>query len=481
LNQASQYFLLNNPDFEVNPRLGNCFVKRFGYSKEAFEKLISELPSYNSERLKKFLSDTSNYQTVGLWFSAIAAALISVGYAKLFHLAEDSFHDVLKESPYLILIGSPILFFLSWLVVRKYAPEASGSGIPQIMASNELEYVGKNRVVIDRLLSLRTAGVKICSSLLCVLGGGAIGREGPTLQICTSIFHFFGQKVRKFAPNTSEHIWVVAGAAAGLASAFNTPLGGIVYAIEELGLVHFHKIRTALISGVIVSGLVAQSVLGSYLYLGLPKLTSVSFSFLPIAILNGFITGIAGALFGKCLLFFIRRRLALVKFSHLAIVTCACGVIMASATILEARVAGPGINIINDFLFHGHASSLILVVLRFGGTIVSYLAGGAGGIFSPSLAVGATIGSYLSEFIGTAQSNLMVLLGMIGFLTGVTRTPFTSFILVLEMTDRHSAIFPMMLAALCAHWVANRIDKKSFYEHVKERYIALVEPAVVKV
>lgn len=457
--------------------MGRCSLKSPWLFRIDLETLLTRLPSVTASRLKQFFSDPSNYQTLGLWISSIVAALISVGYAKLFTFAELGFHQLLVRIPYAALIVSPVLFFLAWLIVRRFAPEASGSGIPQIMAANEIEYDGNKRLVIDRLLSLRTASVKIGSSLLCVLGGGAIGREGPTLQICTSIFHFFGQKVRKFAPNTSEHTWVVAGAAAGLASAFNTPLGGIVYAIEELGLVHFHKIRTALISGVIVSGLVAQSILGSYLYLGLPKLTSVSFSFLPIAILNGVITGIAGALFGKLLLFFLKRRLSLSKFSHLAIVTSACGIIIASLSILDVRTAGPGTGIINDFLFQGQSSNLGLIAQRFGGTMISYLSGAAGGIFSPSLAVGATIGSYLSHFFGSDHANLMVLLGMIGFLTGVTRTPFTSFILVLEMTDRHSAIFPMMLAALCAHWVSNLIDKRSFYEHVKERYVSMVSEA----
>lgn len=368
---------------------------------------------------------------------------------------------------------SPVVFFVAWFIVYKYAPEASGSGIPQIMAANEMDYKDGNVPIIDRLLSIRTGVVKIISSLLCAVGGGAIGREGPTLQICTSIFHFFGQQIRKFAPKTGEHVLVVAGAAAGLASAFNTPLGGIVYAIEELGLVHFHKIRTALISGVIVSGLVAQWILGTYLFLGFPKLSIVNFAFLPVAMLNGALCGIAGAIFGKVLLYLLKRRLSIVSFSKLAMLTCACGLILAGFAVLDSRIAGPGLGVVNDLLFHDQFSDIKLILMRFFGTIISYLSGAAGGIFSPSLVVGATIGSYLSTFVGQDHANLMVLLGMIGFLTGVTRTPFTSFILVLEMTDRHSAIFPMMLASLVAHWVSKFVDKISFYEHVKERYVNL--------
>lgn len=402
------------------------------------------------------------------------AALVSVAYAKLFWLAENLFHATTQRFALSAYVISPLAFLLAWLLVKRYAPEAAGSGIPQIMAANEIDYNGQGKALVDRLLSLKTALIKIASSLLCAVGGGAIGREGPTLQISTSIFHFVGNKVRRFAPGTSEHTWVVAGAASGLASAFNTPLGGIVYAIEELGLVHFHKIRTALISGVIVSGLVAQWLLGSYLFLGFPALKPVAFSILPVAVLNGAIAGALGATFGKILFALASQRMLLKKTSHLAFVAVFCGLIVAALAHINSKASGTGVDIITGLLFKGEAAEPALIVIRYAGTLVAYLSGAAGGIFSPSLALGATIGSYLAEFVGSNHRNLIVLLGMIGFLTGVTRTPFTSFILVLEMTDRHSAIFPMMLSALVAHWASHLIDKRSFYDRVKEIYTQTV-------
>jgi H+/Cl- antiporter ClcA len=428
------------------------------------------------ERVNKITSDPTNYQNAGLWTSAFVAAAVSVAYTKLFRIAESGYHALLEVSPYAGFALTPLLFLGAWWSVRRYAPEASGSGIPQIMAANEVDYTGENRHAVDRLLSLRTAAIKIASSLLCVLGGGAIGREGPTLQISTSVFHFFGKQVRKFTTHTAEHVWVVAGAAGGLASAFNTPLGGIVYAIEELGLVHFHKIRTALISGVIVSGLVAQWLLGSYLYLGFPSLTVVGFSILPVALLNGGLSGLLGAAFGRMLLYFLNRRLSIVNTKRLAFITVGCGLLVAGLCFYDRRASGAGLEVITGLLFQGEQSSFVLVCLRTLSTLASYLSGAAGGIFSPSLAIGATFGSYLSQFVGTEHTNLMVLLGMIGFLTGVTRTPFTSFILVLEMTDRHSAIFPMMLAALAALWTSHLVDPHSFYEHVKHKYIPKPAP-----
>lgn len=438
------------------------------------QALLDKLPARIAKKIKKFLSDSANSQTVGLWISALVASIVAVAYAQVFRLFESQFHQLFSENEYVPFAVSPLLFLAAWWIVYRFAPEASGSGIPQIMAANEIEYRGKNQQHVDRLLSLRTAAVKVASSLLCILGGGAIGREGPTLQISTSVFHFFGRWVRRFSPQTDEHTWVVAGAAAGLASAFNTPLGGIVYAIEELGLVHFHKIRTALISGVIVAGLVAQWILGSYLYLGFPELSPVNFSMAPVAILNGAMTGLLGASFSRLLFYLLRQRLALKKLTSLAFLTVICGLAMAGLTLIDVRASGSGLHVITGFLFHKENPSAELVGLRFFGTMISYLSGAAGGIFSPSLAIGATAGAYLSQFVASDHANLMVLLGMIGFLTGVTRTPFTSFILVLEMTDRHVAIFPMMLTALTAQSFAHLITNHSFYENVKQRYMPAV-------
>lgn len=430
------------------------------------------LPEGLSDRLLRTLSDPTYIQTIGLWAAALVASMVAVLYAKMFTFAEHLFHTYVASHPVALFLGTPACFILAWYLVRKFGPDAGGSGIPQIMAANEAEHIADNKTFVDRLLSLRTAAVKVVSSLLCVVGGGAIGREGPTLQVSACIFHFFGGITRRFNPKHNHSIWVTAGAASGLASAFNTPLGGIVYAIEELGLVHFQKIRTALLSGVIVSGLVSQWLLGSYLYLGYPELVRVGFSMVPAALVNGIVAGLLGALFGKVLVYLVNQRALLVKNSQLLVVAGLCGLIAAALYSLDSRAAGPGVHVINGFLFADEKPSLWLIFIRFVSTMVSYLTGAAGGIFAPSLAVGASIGAYLTEIFSIAHPHLMVLLGMIGFLTGVTRTPFTSFILVLEMTDRHSAILPMMAAAVAANWSARLLDQHSFYEHIKEKYLA---------
>lgn len=118
-------------------------------------------------------------------------------------------------------------------------------------------------------------------------------------------------------------------------------------------------------------------------------------------------------------------------------------------------------------------------LLRMAGPIVSFVAGGAGGVFAPSLTAGATIGAFVADYFNltATNANMLMLAGMVGFLTGVTRTPFTSAILVLEMTDRHSIIFYLMMAAMIANLFALLVDKRSFYDHLKKQYLKEVLPA----
>lgn len=415
-----------------------------------------------------------NFGTAVFWIAAFATGAISVGYSYLFRWGEALFRHLARGHAGMIWLVTPACFLASWLLVRWMAPEAGGSGIPQVLAANALTQE-KHRGVVDHLLSLKGAAVKIASSLLCLAGGGSIGREGPTVQISASIFHFFRRFSRRMHPDHDSKPWIVAGAAAGLASAFNTPLGGLVYAIEELGMPHFQKSRMPLISAVIIAGLVSQWLHGSYLYLGFPKLKSAGFSFLPLAIAVGVSGGLLGAIFGKILTVMARKTAAIKRASTAILIAVGGGVILAGLAALDQRATGSGKEVILDLLFQGHTSNLALVGVRFVSTLVTYCSGVAGGIFAPSLAIGAALGSVMAQFFHCPHANLMIMLGMIGFLTGVTRTPFTSFVLVLEMTDRHSAIFPMMLSALGAVAAARFVDPHSFYEAMRGRYLESAE------
>lgn len=208
-------------------------------------------------------------QAVPFWIASIITGLVSVAYTRLFNLSESWLARCLRWNKYSIFLIAPTSFVLAWYMVIRLAPGARGSGIPQVMATIEMP-ASRHDAAVPKLLGLRIMLVKIVSSLLMVFGGGAVGREGPTIQVSGSIFYL----VYKWVPSTwsrlSKKSYFITGAAAGLAAAFNTPLGGVVFAIEELARVHVSFFRTALFSAVIIAGLTAQGLLGPYLYLGYP-------------------------------------------------------------------------------------------------------------------------------------------------------------------------------------------------------------------
>lgn len=269
---------------------------------------------------------------------------------------------------------------------------------------------------------------------------------------------------------------IVTGAAAGLASAFNTPLGGIVFAIEELTKIHFNFFKSALLTGVIIAGLTSLHFLGPYLYLGYPVLNDVPawlvLIIFPIAIL----TGIGGSGMGKIILFIFKKKNALKKNYQKYIYVIVCGLIIASLAIfIDHRTFGSGKEIMVTSLFTDNKQlEWYMPILRFIGPIISFSTGAAGGIFAPSLSAGASIGAVVAgwfQLTGPA-TNLIILCGMTGFLTGITKSPFTCSILVLEMTNSHNIIFYIMLTALSANLIANLISRHSFYDNLKDGYIS---------
>lgn len=416
---------------------------------------------------------TNVLQAIPFWMASLLTGLVAVGYTKLFGYSESLLQKTLHWHTWSIFIVTPVCFFLAWWVIQKFAPNAKGSGIPQVMAAIELASP-KHDEKIGKLLSLRILIVKIASSLFMVLGGGAIGREGPTIQIAGSVFRMVNKITPSSWPKLSKQNFILTGAAAGLAAAFNTPLGGVVFAMEELARIHVRFFRTALFSAVIIAGLTAQAFLGPYLYLGYPDVRNLQFSvFLAVAV-AAVASGLLGSATSRLILRIMKWKKTFSNSKAILFVVVAGLVIALIAYFLNAAILGSGKDLMNTTLFTDDKHvSWHTMLLRMVGPVICFNTGAAGGVFAPALAAGASIGAFISglfHFIGS-NANILILSGMVGFLTGVTRTPFTSAILVLEMTDRHSVIFHLMLAALVSNIAALLVDKHSFYEQLKKGYM----------
>lgn len=430
-------------------------------------------------RIHVFLAQPRNAERVGLASAAFVSGLVAVGYAKLFKLVEQFFVRFVLTHPLWLLGITPACFLMGWWIVNRFAMWAGGSGIPQVMTAMELQEHAATRPLVHRLLGWRVAIVKIASSLLCILGGGVVGREGPTLQVSASIFYLIARRMRRWTSAVAIDSWILAGAAAGMAAAFNTPLGGIVYAIEELASSHFSRVRTTVLSAVLVSGLVSVWLVGSYLYLGYTSVGNVGLAMVPGAVVVGLLGGVIGASFGESIFAFQRfliRHFRVQRVRTGFVIAFLCAMILVGVGLLDARTLGPGNHLSSEILAGREHAGLATVAGRFVTTLVSYVSGCAGGIFAPSLALGASLGSWLSSWWAGQNAVLLSLLGMIAVLTGVTMCPFTSFVLIVEMTDRHNAIFAMMLAALAAQAGARLITPHSFYEKSKRTIrAALIE------
>ena len=406
--------------------------------------------------------------------ASMVIGIVSVLYAKFFLMSEHVGRQIFDAHPLLFLFLSPLLFLLSWSIVRFTAPFARGSGIPQVLGALEVSGAGSDER-LDRLLGFRVAVAKVASSLALALGGGAIGREGPTIQIAASIARGFRSLLPDSWPKASERTMIITGSAAGLAAAFNTPLGGIVFAIEELSRSHFTAVRTTLLTSVIVAGLVAQMLMGPYLYLGYPWVPSLTPPLFIVSIITAVAAGVVGTGFSASARMLLAVRNRRQGWWPQALFTAACSLMMAGfAWWFSPVVLGSGKDMMVGMLF-GQSSGTpgMDVAGRFIGPLASFTSGGAGGIFAPSFSIGAALGKWASVIAGFTpdQGNMVILAGMAAFLTAVTRSPFTSSILVLEMTDRHAMVFVLMVASLISYLVAWSMDRHSLYEHLKTSYL----------
>ncbi len=437
------------------------------------------------QRLKRLFDSRGNEQlklnflrAVPFWIASLLTGLIAVFYSKLFLLAESSTDSIFKEHHWLLFLFTPVCFLVAWWLVVRFEKFAGGSGIPQVMAAIELATPQDNHKV-KKLLSIRVIVIKILSSFFMILGGGVIGREGPTIQIAGSVFRKVNQILPDWWPKVSKRNMIMTGAAAGLAAAFNTPLGGIVFAIEELTKTHISYFRTALFTAVIIAGLTAQALFGPYLYLGYPVIKGLSVYIFLGVILVAMLSGLGGSITGRLLLAFINLRTRLKTKTKQIVFVLICGLAVATLGFFSGTtLIGSGKIIMTNVLFTSDKYlPWYAPIIRITGSVFSFSTGAAGGIFAPALSSGACIGSVISGWmhLNDSNTNLLILSGMVGFLTGVTRTPFTSSIIVLEMTDRHNLIFYLMLAGMFAGMVAILIDKHSFYDRLKVKYLRQIE------
>lgn len=396
------------------------------------------------------------------WIAAGIAALVAVAFAKVFAICED--WALSHAATQIILITAPLGILTSFLIGHFFSKEALGSGIPQIIAAVEVK--DDDSPLLKRLLGFPMLVAKILGACVCVLGGGSTGREGPTLQVSAAIFYKLSRWWPKNLPKPQQNLMILAGGAGGLAAAFNTPLGGVVFAMEELSKTHINVVRTSVFQAVLIAGIISQMLLGNYLYLGHQQLVmSEPFRVIAQTFLIAIVVGLISAFFSE-MLYRIGRYRNSKTFTFKVMMTIFCGLAFSAIIYFcGPSTIGGGKKFMADLLADPtNGESILIPMSRIFGNFFTYISGVIGGVFAPALASGAAIAQFMTLQFGFVSPRMMILVGMVSFLTGVTRSPFTSFVLVLEMSDSHEMILYLMLSSFISSLVARLVNTKSFYE-----------------
>jgi H+/Cl- antiporter ClcA len=394
----------------------------------------------------------------------------AVALALLADQAQIAFALLLSKSRYAALIVTPLGFAVSVFLTNRYFPNSQGSGIPQAIAARHLTDQGARQ----SLVSIRIAIGKIILTLFGLLCGASVGREGPTVQVGASIMFALG----RFSPRRQPGL-ILAGAAAGVAAAFNTPLAGIVFGIEEMSRAFETRTSSLIIAAVIAAGLTSIALMGNYTYFGSsPAALRNGLDWLAIP-LCGVAGGLAGGLFSRILIIMARglpNAVGRAIKRHRVVFALLCGFAVAICGLISGdTIYGTGYSQVKAALEDGATLPTDFGLLKFLATTFASISGIPGGIFAPSLAIGAGIGTNIASLFHGAPLAAIMLLGMVSYFAGVVQAPITAFVIVTEMTDNHAMVVPLMAAALIAHATSKLVCEEGVYHALAKGFVERAE------
>ena len=410
-------------------------------------------------RLREEVTEWRPWITRGVVLAfAAAAGLVVAGFTWLSSLAFEYFQHIERMAWWAPLLWMPLVTALIVWFTRRWLPGAGGSGIPQVMASLEETTPVEKR---SSFVSMKLAAGKVVLTAGGLLAGLSLGREGPSVQIAAGVLH----SARHWLPERhtiSEYGLLMAGGAAGIAAAFNTPLGGVMFAIEELWRRREPRSSALLIAAIVLAGLMAVSIYGNNSYFGRILVSPPGWSVFWLGMLIAASCGLLGGLFSRLVivslaggsdLFSRQRRRAPIRFAAgCALLVAVIGVVTHGATF------GSGYEQTRGLLEGDRTGETFYTPLKFIATWLTTWSGVPAGIFAPSLAVGAGVGSDMAAITGFAERPALIALGMAGFLAAVTQAPLTSFIIVMEMVAGQSMVLSLMACALVASGTSRLIS-----------------------
>lgn len=400
------------------------------------------------------------------WGGGLCIGVVAVLFAWGADAASELFQHIVQRWPLAPLLLTPAGLALSAWLTSRYFPMAGGSGIPQAVAARAT----KVQELRDRLVSLPIAAGKMGLTLLALAVGASIGREGPTVQVGAAIMNTIGRRLGDRMPGL-----LVAGAAAGVAAAFNTPLAGLVFAIEEMGRAFQVRSAHLILSAVLLAGIASLAMQGDYTYFGTTREVLHGWQDWSLVLACGVTGGVLGGLFSRLVVAFaygLPGRMGRLFKRHPVLFAAGCGLLVALLGLASGGASyGTGYEQAKAALDGQGDTSPLFMLAKLGATLLSCITGVPGGFFSPSLAIGAGMGTSIAGLLDSHALGAAALLGMAGYFAGVVQAPITAFVIVLEMTGNHSMAAPVMMASLIGFSVSRMTGAPAVYHALAHRYL----------
>ncbi len=385
---------------------------------------------------------------------------------------------ITSRVPTAVLIGAVGGGLGVWLV-RRWAPEASGSGIPHLKSVT----LGETTINWRRLIP-----VKFLGGLAAVGGGLTLGREGPTIQIGGATGAMVAEGFRVKPGEGERRALVSAGAGGGLAAAFNAPLAGVMFVLEELQGSFTPVVFVAAFLAAVSADIVGRVLTGEMPVFALKFLVAPTLAALPVALLLGVLAGFGGVVFNRCLLssLDVADRL---KHWPSWLLGASAGAIVGLVSGFVPGVGGAGGSLVERALAGEVAWRWLpwFFLVRFGLLLVSYGSGAAGGFFAPLLVLGAfgglAVGGATHHFAPAfaPHPEIFAVLGMGALLTAAVRAPLTAIVLMVELTGKYDFMLPLLVSCLAAYGVAEMMRDEPIYEALRlrgrSRHRIAAEPA----
>jgi H+/Cl- antiporter ClcA len=435
------------------------------------------MPTWPKQRLRRLgrlplVSPRQWARRLIFWLGAILVAGVAIAFARAADVASNLFLHLIAGRPWLAFVICPLGLAVSYLLTRHVFPGAQGSGIPQTIAALHMH----DQTMVDRVLSLRIAVGKVVLTLLGLSVGASIGREGPTVQVGASIMHALG-RLQRLPRMELQRALILAGGAAGIAAAFNTPLAGIVFAIEELS--HSFEARTSgtVFTAVVIAGATTLGLVGNYTYFGQTAATLAHQPGIAAVLLCSCIGGLAGGVFSWSLVLAARGlpgRLGQLIIRYPVAFAALCGLLLATLGYFSGgQTYGTGYAQARGLVEEHSNLTPVFALLKLAATVVSYVSGIPGGIFAPSLSIGAGLGQVLAPLVPNAPVGAMILLGMTAYFSGVVQAPITATVIVMEMTANQSLTIALMATAFLSFGFSRLVCRRPLYGALAQRFLLL--------